>query len=324
MIIVSIQLHPYFIMYSRAETKMGHDGHVPRMSIGSMGAHTLPVERGRSGTQAFFNECTKAKAFVCKDLAISSSYKMQFAFQFAQVFFSVTAIHFIGKMVHASGSSPALLEYELGYFAFALVGLAVDSYLQAGVVKATESIRQSMNQGVFEAMAATPTAYGLLLFYTSLWPFVFATARVSLFFLFGVIFFSLRLPNANWFGAIVVLSVTIPVFLMLGIISSSIIVLIKRGDPVNWFFSRISAILAGTMFPVSVLPSWLRAIAQCLPLTHSLEAARRCLLTGATLFDVRWHLLTLAVFSGCLAPVTYFAVRVFMQSAKKRGAFATH
>ena len=274
--------------------------------------------------QALFREFTKAQAFISRDLAIALSYKLQFVFQFGTVFFQITVIHFIGKMVNGSGVSPALLEYQSSYFAFALIGLAVNSYLQAGALKATSNIGQMMNQGVFEAMTATPTPYGRLLLYPSLWPFVFQTARVSLFFLFGAVFFSLRLPNANWFGAFVVVGVTIPVFLMLGVISASIIVLIKRGDPVNWFFSRISAILAGTMFPISVLPPWLRGVAHCLPLTHSLEAARKCLLTGSTLFEIRWHLLALVLFGGCLAPVAYFSVRVFMLSAKRRGAFATH
>ena len=38
----------------------------------------------------------KAAAFIKKDMKIAASYRLQFAFQFVQIFFSVTVIYFIG------------------------------------------------------------------------------------------------------------------------------------------------------------------------------------------------------------------------------------
>jgi ABC-type uncharacterized transport system permease subunit len=78
------------------------------------------------------------------------------------------------------------------------------------------------------------------------------------------------------------------------------------------------------MFPVAVLPHWLRAIALCLPLTHSLEAMRKCLLAGASVQRVRGHLLALLLFLVILVPVSALVNNMCMRSARRQGAFSTH
>lgn len=274
--------------------------------------------------QELISGLSKACAFVKKDMAIAISYKFQFVFQFTQVFFAVAIIYFIGKMLDQTGGSSLLKAYGADYFTFALVGLAVASYLKAGLVTITNDIRQLMNQGALEAMCASPTGYKWLLFCSALWPFIFETIRVTFYFLVGILFFGARFPKANWLGAAVTLLLTIPIFLMLGMISSSILVLIKRGDPVNWIFSSASSLLAGTMFPIAILPKWLYIAALCLPLTHSLEAMRKCLLTGASVGQVYIHLLALLLFMAFLLPVTVLVSNICMKKAKKQGAFSTH
>jgi ABC-2 type transport system permease protein len=266
----------------------------------------------------------KAYGFIKKDMAIAISYKFQFIFQFSQVFFSVAVIYFIGKMVGQSGKLSLFQAYGADYFSFALVGLAVSSYLKAGLVTITNDIRQTMNQGVLEAMCASPMGYKWLLLCTALWPFIFETIRVTLYFLTGMIIFGMRLHDANWLCATVTLILTIPIFLMLGMTSCSILVLVKRGDPINWIFSNVSTLLAGTMFPIAVLPNWLRVTALCLPLTHSLEAMRKCLLMGASLRQVYRHLAALLLFMVVLFPITVLVSDICMKRARRKGAFSTH
>jgi len=266
----------------------------------------------------------KAGGFVKKDMAIAVSYKLQFGFQFSQVFFSVAIIYFIGKMLASSGKSSLLEAYGADYFSFALVGLAVASYLRTGLVTITNDVRQMMNQGALEAMCAGPMGYKWLLLCTALWPFIFETIRIIFYFLVGITIFGMRFHSANWLGAAVTMIVTLPIFLMLGMISCSILILVKRGDQVNWIFSRTSGLLAGTMFPVAVLPNWLRTVAFCLPLTHSLEAMRKSLLMGASVLQLRDHLLALLLFMAALLPITIFVNNVCMRKAKRVGAFSTH
>lgn len=272
----------------------------------------------------FLNELGKATAFIKKDIKISVSYRLQFVFQFLQIFFGVAIIYFIGKMLVGGGKALILKEYGSDYFSFALVGLAINSYLRAGLVSITNDIRQIMNQGTLEAMCAVPINYTWLILCSSLWQFVFETIRVAFYFVIAISVFGMSLPTANWPGAIFILALTVPVFLMLGTISCSILIVVKRGDPINWVFSSLCSLLAGTMFPVNVLPTWLQTVSSYLPLTHSLEATRRCLLTGAGLNRVSSNILALLVFVIVLTPLTIFVNSRCMKFAKKRGVFSTH
>lgn len=266
----------------------------------------------------------KALTFIRKDARIALSYRFQFLFQFVQIFFSVAVAFYIGKMVAGSGESAMLQRYGGNYFAFALIGLAVNSYLRAGLVSVTNDMRQMMNQGIFEAVCATPIDYASLLLFSSLWQFAFETFRVTVYFGIAFTLFGLRLEHSNIIGAMLTLCVTAPIFLMLGMISCSVLVVVKRGDPINWIFSGVAALLAGTMFPVSVLPDWLQRVAWYIPLTHALEAVRRCLLTGASVGDVSTNIGILIAFVAVLIPTTVCITNACMNYAKNRGAFATH
>ena len=273
---------------------------------------------------AFIPELGKAAAFIKKDVKISVSYKLQFVFKFLQVFFGIAVIFFIGKMLGQLGKASALRQYGGDYFSFALIGLAINSYLRAGLVTITNDIRQIMNQGTLEAMCATPTGYSWLILYSSLWQFVFETIRVACYFAVAILIFGMELDNANWPAALLSMIFTAPVFLMLGMISCSILVVVKKGDPINWVFSSLGAILAGTMFPVSVLPGWMQKVSYCLPLTHSLEAARRSLLVGAGMEQISVNLWVLVILTIILTPVTITVNGICMKNAKKKGAFSTY
>lgn len=265
----------------------------------------------------------RAMEFIVKDAQIAVSYRLQFLFQFTRVFFKLAVVYFIARMLESCGTPKILQAYGADYFSFALVGLAINNYLQTGLVTVTNDIRQTMNQGTLEALCASPMGYGWLLLCMALWPFLFETVRVGCYFLVGTLVFGMRLSHANWAGSALTMALTIPLFLMLGIASSSILIVTKRGDPINWFFTGASGILAGAMFPISVLPPWLQFVALCLPLTHALEALRRCLLAGASCADVRSHLVALLLFTVVLLPVTCVVNAVCMARAKRMGAFFT-
>jgi len=276
------------------------------------------------GLQRAFDLAGMAAAFIVKDAAIALSYRLQFAFRFTQIFFSVAVVYFIGRMVEASGGSVALERYRGDYFSFALVGLVTSGYMRTGLMTVTNEVRQLMSQGTLEALCAAPVGYKALLLYGAVWPFLFEAVRCMFCLLVAVGVFGLRLDNAAWAGALATILLTVPVFLLLGLLSSSILVVVKRGDPINWIFTSAAALLAGTMFPVSVMPPWLQSLAFCLPLTHSLEAMRLCLLAGASVRQVQTHLLALLCFLVVLIPLTIVVSDACMRKAKRCGAFATH
>ena len=76
----------------------------------------------------------------------------------------------------------------------------------------------------------------------------------------------------------------------------------------------LSVFLSGVMYPVTVLPAWLRGAGVLLPLTHALAVLRGALLVGAGPGQLRSSLLALLVFASILAPV---GVAVFAYALRR-------
>ncbi len=263
-------------------------------------------------------------AFVRRDSRIAVTYRLQFLFQFCQVFVGTAVIYFIGKMLVASGRPTLMKGYQVDYFSFALVGVAIASYSRAGLISVTEEIRQVMVQGTLEAIFASPIGYVRVLFYSSIWHFLFETIRVGCYLFLGMAVFGMSVRGANWVGVGVILLLTLSVFLMVGVMSCSLLILVKKGDPINWFFSSISTLLAGAMFPITVFPEWLQTLSLGLPLTHSLTGLRKCMLLGLPIRDVSGNICALAVFVVVFFVLMVVTTRVCIKKAKRDGALSSH
>lgn len=265
----------------------------------------------------------KAYAFVRRDVRVETSYKFQFVWSFATIFFSVASFYFVAKLVGGRKSSGALAEYGGDYFAFVVIGLAITRYLDASLAGITTAIRQAMNQGTLEMMFATPTRPMTILGFSAIWQLVFETVRVIFCFLVAVVFFGFRITQPQWLAVVVTFILTVPAFLSLGVLSASLLILIKRGDPLNWFAVSVASLLSGVLFPVTLLPSWLQMLAYVVPLTHALRCFRGALLLQQSVVDLWPSLLPLLVFSIVMLPAAVAASRAALMRAKRSGALGT-
>jgi ABC-2 type transport system permease protein len=98
--------------------------------------------------------------------------------------------------------------------------------------------------------------------------------------------------------------VSILAFARLGIISTSYLLLYKRGNPARWLILGVSGLLGGTMYPVSVLPGPLQWLARLIPVTYSLEGMRQALLAGAGMVQLWPSVRALLLFSLVLLPLS--------------------
>jgi len=103
-------------------------------------AHDEPAQLYQS-VKCVSQKARQILAFIRKDFCIAITYKLQFAFQFCQVFFAIAIIYFIGKMFDGSGAAHLFDRYGTDYFSFALIGIAINSYCRAGLVNITNDIR---------------------------------------------------------------------------------------------------------------------------------------------------------------------------------------
>jgi ABC-2 type transport system permease protein len=132
----------------------------------------------------------------------------------------------------------------------------------------------------------------------------------------------MALPHANWLALAVAVPPIIGAFAGLGLLAAGTTMLIRRTNPIAMVIGSLSFFLSGVIYPVSVLPAWLRAAGQLLPLTHALEALRGALLAGASPGALAAPLLALVLFTVVLAPLGVAVFAFALRRARIDGSLS--
>lgn len=260
----------------------------------------------------------RAFAFVKKDLLLFMSYRTNFIMQLFSIIFGVAIFYYIGE-VFKGINSPVLKSYGGSYFAFLLIGIAFTDFLTISLATFNTTIRENQLMGTLEIILLSPINLLEILLFSSLWSYIFTSFRFIFYLFIGITIFGLDIGNINIIGAVIVLILSIVCFMPIGIIAASIIMIIKKGDPINVLFSATSVLLGGVAYPTSVLPDWLNRFSYFLPITHSLNAMRGAILQGYSLTQLIPAMSTLILFSIILFPLGLLSFQVAVKRAKATG-----
>jgi ABC-2 type transport system permease protein len=263
-----------------------------------------------------------AKAFLRRDVRTEVSYRISFFLQFLSIFFSVAVFYFVAQLFGES-INPYLEPYGGDYFSFVLIGIAFGGYFGVGLSSFSKGLRASQTTGTLEAMLSTPTRISTIILSSAQWNYLMTTLRVLVYLLIGTLFLNVELGQANYLAALVVLVLTIISFSSLGIIAAGFIMVLKRGDPVTWFFGTVSSLLGGIYYPVAVMPDWMQSLAKLIPVTYAIRAMRLALLQGAGIEEIGSDILVLGGFSVLLLPLSLIVFGYAVRLARIDGSL-TH
>jgi ABC-2 type transport system permease protein len=257
-----------------------------------------------------------------RDLLTARTYRVAFLFDAVNALFGAASFYFLSQFV-ASDKLKSSLPAGTSYFAFALIGLAFFDYLTAGLNAFDASIDDARRNRTLEALLVTEASLPVILAGSAVYPFVLTSLRTAVYLVWGVILFHLPLASADWPGALLILLFSILAFTGLGIISASYQMLFKRGNPAKWIFLGVSGLLGGMMYPVSILPPPLRALARLIPLTYSLEGMRAALLDGVGIGRLWPQIAALGIFAVILLPLSFVVFAWALRRTKINGTL-TH
>lgn len=263
-----------------------------------------------------------AAAFIKRDWYVETSYRLAFLMDLVSIFFSVAVFYFVGELI-GTQALPFLEEFGGDYFAFVLVGIAFSRYFGVGISSFANNLRQAQTTGTLEAMLVTPTSLSTIILSSSLWNFGFATVQVLAYLLLGWLFLGVQIGHANLLAAGLILGLSIVVFCSLGILAASFVMVLKRGDPITWFFNASFTLLGGVYYPITILPEWMQTLSNLLPVTYGLRAMRHALLQGAGLVALLPDLIPLTLFGIFLLPVSLLVFRKAVLRARQDGSL-TH
>ena len=262
-----------------------------------------------------------AATFV-RDMWTATSYRAGFLLSIGGSLASILSVYFIGR-AFGPGFGSSLDRYGGSYFAFAVVGVAFSGLLGLGLSGISSRIREGQMMGTLELMLLSPNRLGVLLLGASLWSHVTAVLSLVVYLLVGVAL-GMDIGMANVPMTLLSLALSVIAFNGLGLIAASVVIVIKQGNPVSLVLGMVSVLLAGVFYPVSVLPSWLQALAQLLPLTHALELVRRSALAGEGIGTLWGHLLALVALSLVLVPLGLLACHRAVRFAQTDGSLSQY
>ncbi len=267
-------------------------------------------------------ELRKIAVFFFRDFAIARGYRGAIVLETVEALFGVATFYYLSRFI----DSPMLdssLPPGSNYFAFALVGFAFFDYLSVAVTAFDASIEEARQNRTLEALLVTQTPLPVIISGSAAYPFASLALRTVVYLAFGAFFFDFAPRQANWIGAIVILLASILAFAGLGILAASYQILFKRGNPAKWLILGVAGLVGGMMYPVAVLPAWLRFIARLIPVTYSLEGMRAALLMGAN-WTILWrYFVALLIFAVILIPLSFLVFAWAVRRTKVTGTL-TH
>jgi ABC-2 type transport system permease protein len=263
----------------------------------------------------------KVRATFVRDARLAMSYRLWFGTQFLTVAASVTSLWFVSHIVPPS-SSFGFRGAPTSYFNFAVINVAFLAFQATALSSFERSIRDSQVFGTLEATFATPTSVGLVVMGSAAWTFALTLVTSIAYLLFGMLF-GMRLDHLNVITCLVFLVLTITATAPLGIMSAAAVMALKQGAPVQFLLNTATSILAGVLFPISVLPIWLQYCSWLLPITHALSGIRAGV-AGALPGDVAPDLWWLVLASIILLPLALWIFNGAVNRAKFDGTLAQY
>lgn len=258
----------------------------------------------------------RVTALVKRDALLELSYTFQLVLRFATVAISVMMFFFLGRLF---GDSDQLSEFSGGYFEFALLGLIVMGYSQACVMSFAQSIQRAQSSGTLEILLSTATRLPTLLVGSLVVPLVLASIDASFYLAVGALFGELTFAPGRLVLVAILLMLTLGTFAAIGVFSAAVIVLTKRGDPFSSLALQMSNLLAGAVFPISVLPEALQVLSRFVPAFYGLRGARTVLLSGGGLSDVSVDVAALVGFNIVLLPLATWLLSRALRVARVTG-----
>ena len=259
-------------------------------------------------------------AFVRIEIVDDFSYPASFLMSEFTILVPVVTSFFIGKLTVGSQNSDL---FGTDYFTFAVVGLAITGVMQTALGGFGSSLQRAQERGTLETLLVEPVPWTVLPLVMNVWRTVLAAANGALVLFAGWLLGASYDPSG------------LPVFILLvllgilasqavGILSASFLVLAKKSQPIVKLYSLAASILAGAVFSIDQLPTWLRVFSFMIPHTYVVTTARSQLMEDAGSFAIPASI-AIPVLIGFTAVVMTGGLLLFRRSlnyARKTGTLS--
>ncbi|HEX2027360.1 MAG TPA: ABC transporter permease [Nitriliruptorales bacterium] len=211
-------------------------------------------------------------AFARLDATEDFSYPMALLFYLLGAILPAFVYFFVAELFESEGRAASSAVGD--YYTFLVIGLAIAALLQSAMTGFGGRLQYAQDRGTFETLLVEPVPWTLIPLLMNVWRLLLGVLTASLLLAVGgLLGADYRLSGLATFAGVVLLGVLASS--AVGIISASLLVLAKRSAPVLSLYGLAASLFAGTLFPIDLIPAWLRWISFLVPHTYVIALGRR-------------------------------------------------
>ena len=235
--------------------------------------------------QPWWREFAALWAFGLREYRIWQSYRVNQVIWITNLLVTTLLFFLLGKTIAGQASALLGAAYGTNYMSFVVIGVTVNVFINTNLTDPYIRIQRSYFNGTMDLFLLSPMSIYTPLLGLMTKSILDDYPRLFFTFGFGMLLFGATFNFAAWPLAFLFTALFLAAGFGLGLLSASSFYLlnIKKGtEPVQFVTQQLLAtLLAGTYYPVTVLPKALQWIACLIPHTYAFDALRRLLGPGA-------------------------------------------
>ncbi|MFP3401477.1 MAG: ABC transporter permease [Nitrososphaeria archaeon] len=209
------------------------------------------------------------------------------------------------------------------YTSFMVIGLAFQGYVSSTIATVSQRLRNEQLYGTLEYYVLSPSGILGFLVYSSIWGFALNSINAAVILAVGAAL-GVRFSPSGVLVSSVILALLLLSTFGIAAMSGAVVMVTKQGNPISFFFSTFTTLMGGVVFPVTILPPYLRYVSYAIPLTWALEGLRGALLYGEGIAQLLPVVAVLAAFAGVTVPLGLFSYRAAFDRARRDGTLSQY
>jgi len=305
---------------------MGNDPDRSRLWLGYFG-DTVVVQKNQSShwgsDMSHVVNMYRGWLFVKRGLLTMLSYRTALLLGLFSGLLGIVQFGLMAQFVSSGNNFPLIEQYGGDLLAYLIIGSVFTSFVGVALNSFQGAIRAEQQMGTLEHLLLADLSLTSILFYAALWNFLETLLNTAIIFAIAMLLFKVSI-SINLLVTSFILVLTVLSLSGIGMISAGIILVTKQGDPVGWIFTTLTGLLSGVMFPVEILPNWIKPLSMLLPTTHALKALRMTLTINAGILSVQNEILFLIGTMLLTFPLGLLVFQAGLRKAKREGSLSEY
>lgn len=259
----------------------------------------------------------KLTALVRRDLLMALRYRSGLVLGVAGGVLEIAGLYYLSQAI-----GPGFRPEGMDAYPFLLIGTGFYAFLLMGVSSFVSVIQEAQQAGTLEVLMTTPTGGSTVLLLSAASSLAGSAITFSIYVSAGLILAGLRLTYLSLLPTGIVLVLSFAIAAAMGLGTAALQLLTQKGSAILWLLGSAVWVLAGSMFPIAVLPRWLQFVSRAIPLTHALSAMRLALFSGGFPARLVNEIAVLAAFAVLLFPLGLLVFEKALRCARMSGTLS--